>query len=253
MVQSRSFLFCSKPLAHFPVVFVLLSHLFFQVYILKHTGHILPRSQQPCVKATTEDPDSPLALGKGPSGIGRLEGPAQPGAAAGASSGCVGLWGAQAGPARQAQQTHGADGAGHQILKCDFHMDVGTHPGFPSVQSAVHVVQGGGGSCVWILRVVCPKSFEKQLWSSVDPTISTEKGATLGPPEHCTLHFPLHRPDPQAPQTWLQEAQVTLGLTGFFCGELRPPLVSSNAAAKSLVCFWASPGDKMATFSKQLS
>lgn len=143
MVQSRSFLFCSKPLAHFPVVFVLLSHLFFQVYILKHTGHILPRSQQPCVKATTEDPDSPLALGKGPSGIGRFEG-----AAAGASSGCVGLCGAQAGPAGQAQQGRGADGAGHQTLKCDFHMDVGTHPGFPSVQSAVDVVslQGQGGA-----------------------------------------------------------------------------------------------------------
>lgn len=165
------------------------------------------------------------------------------------------VWGAQAGPAGQAQQGRGADGAGHQTLKCDFYMDVGTHPGFPLSPECCpcSVIAGAGGSCVWILRVVCPKSFEKQLWSSVEPTISTEKGAALGPPEHCTLHFPLHRPDPQAPQTWLQEAQVTLGLTGFFCGELRSPLVSSNAAAKSLVCFWASPGDKMATFSKQLS
>lgn len=35
MVQSS--LFCSKFLANFPVVFILLFHLFFQVYILKHT------------------------------------------------------------------------------------------------------------------------------------------------------------------------------------------------------------------------
>lgn len=113
-----------------------------------------------------------------------------------------------------------------------------------------------GASCVWILRVMCPKSFEKQLGSSVNPSISTEKGdpsATLGSPEHCTLPLPLHRLEPQAVQTLLQEAQVTPGLPGFFCGDLRSPLVPSNAAAKHLVCFWASQDDKITTFSKQLS
>lgn len=92
-------------------------------------------------------------------------------------------------------------------------MDIGTHPGFPlrPEHCLCSVIAGTGGNCV-ILRVVCPKSFEKQLGSPVDSSICTEKGATLESPEPCILPLLLHRLDPQAPQSWLQEAQVTPGL-----------------------------------------
>lgn len=101
------------------------------MYILKRTSHILPRSLQPSVKPTAEDPA--FANGKGlPWG--------QQGRAGRACAGSSeGLWRAQAGPAGRAQQGRGAQGASDTEI--DFHVDVGTHtPAFPSGQSTVRVV-----------------------------------------------------------------------------------------------------------------
>lgn len=221
------------------------------MYILKHTSHILPRSHQPCVKPTTEDADFPLALGKGSPGAGRFEGPAQPG--------WQWLWGQQCGGVASTGRagragTQGRGAGGTSDAEMGFWMLAHT-PRLPPQAGALSMWCHCSGS-----REQCldpeggvPNPLRNIFGSRVDPTISTEKDATPGSPEHCTLPFPLQRLDPKAPRTWLQEVQVTPGLSGCFCGELRSPLVFSNVTAKSLVCFWASQDGKRATFSKQLS
>lgn len=205
--------------------------LFPGLYSETHKPHLAKVTPALC-ETTTEDPDFPPALRKGSPEAGRFKGPAQPGgvlepamvvwAVWGAQPSTVlglamivwAVWGAQAGTAGWAQQGHGADGAGHQKLKCDFSRGCWhTHLASPSVQSSVRVVSlQWQGSCVWILRVVCPKSFEKQLGSSMDPTIST--GGRVQHLDHQSTALCLSLctgcPDMAG------EAQDTLGLSGFF-------------------------------------